>query len=132
MSAMAASTKSSENIEMDQDPKGNFTLSVSNQSAAIPEVDIAIEIDGRLAIEDTFTIGSGHNVVRYTFSLSRGEHRLTASSTNGKARYEGSFEIEDTHWATMTYRFQPETAGGGGSESRSLTFEISDTPIRFK
>ena len=132
VTVLAASTKNSKDIKIDPDPKGNFTLSVSNQSSAIPEVDISVEIDGCLAVSDSFSIGSGHNVVNYRFSLSRGNHTLTASTTKGQAQHEAKFEIEDRHWATITYWFHPEEENLGATESGSFHFEISDTPILFK
>jgi hypothetical protein len=132
VSVLAASTENTQEIELTQDPMGNFTLSVSNQSTAIPVVDISVMIDGRLAISDSFSIGSGHNVITYRFSLPKGKHELTALTSKGQTQQQATFSIQDKHWMTIIYWFHPEENSVESPGSGSLQFEISDSPIRFK
>jgi len=73
---------------LEQEEKGNFTLYVSNQSFAISPVDITIHIDGKKAVDSKFDVGNQHIWIGYSFSLSKGEHKLVAVSKKGDARFE--------------------------------------------
>lgn len=119
-----------------QDPNGNFTLYVSNQSFDENPVDITIHIDGKKAVERDFDVKgkrtAQHNWIKHRFSLSPGKHRITAKSKKGKASLEKEFEIEDKHWAVIDYWWYPTIRGGSGPTARKFTFMIQNSPIGFE
>jgi hypothetical protein len=117
---------------LEQDENGNLTLYVSNQSFAISPVDITIHIDGKKTVDRDFDVGSQHNWIGYSFSLSKGEHKLVAVSKKGGARFEGQFEIKDEHWAVIEYWYYPDTTGGAGPTPRKFSFNIQDKPMYFQ
>jgi hypothetical protein len=117
---------------LEQDENGNLTLYVSNQSFAISPVDITVHIDGKKAVDRKFDVGNQHIWIGYSFSLSKGEHKLVAVSKKGGARFEGQFEIKDEHWAVVNYWYYPDTTGGAGSTPRKFSFNIQDKPILFQ
>jgi len=124
-------TKPAEDL-LPQDPNGNLTLYVSNQSFAISPVDITIHIDGKKAVEGAFDVGDQHNWTGYTFRLSKGEHELVGVSERGGARITEQFQIEDEHWAVLDYWYYPKVTGGAGPTRRQFSFNIQDKPIYFQ
>ncbi|MCL4847743.1 MAG: hypothetical protein KJ066_14485 [Acidobacteria bacterium] len=93
---------------LDQDPDGNVTLRVSNQSFAVNPVDIAIAIDGEPLVRAELDVAgeqpAQHNWQTFRYRLPEGRHSLVASSTRGRARLETNFEVKDevvvaiAHW----------------------------------
>jgi hypothetical protein len=108
-----------------QDPNGNFTLYITNESTATVPVDIAISFDGVRAIQDQFGIPgerrTPRSYVTYTFQLSPGKHRLTATAANGRTSVSQEFDITGKHWAALTY----------GASPKSLRLIVKDSPIGF-
>ncbi len=123
---------SSDEDILEQDEKGIFTLYVSNQSFAISPVDITIHIDGKKAVDRKFDVGNQHIWIGYSFSLSKGEHKLVAVSKKGDARFEGQFEIKDKHWAAIEYWYDPNNTRGAGPTPKQFSFNIQDKPIYFQ
>jgi len=96
-----------------QDKNGNFVLTVSNQSFAIDPVDIKIYIDGKLALDQEFDVGTGirrqHNWQMFQFQLPDGIHKFRAESIRGQVSLEKQFEIKGKRWAVLDYWFYPDT-----------------------
>lgn len=114
---------------IDQNPGGNFVLYVSNQSFAIPRVDILILIDGRIAVKDTFDVGTQHNWIKHTFSLNPGKHTIRAVSIKGSAEMEREFEVKKKHWAVVNYWYYPPDHYD--PTPKCFSFHIDDKPMRF-
>lgn len=112
-----------------QDKDGNFTLYVSNQSIAMPLVDITVRIDGKLAVRDEFHVKGKrilqHNWIKHVFVLKPGKHTLFATTKKGKAVLERKFEVKDKHWAVIDYSYNRRTA------KKLLLFRIKDERIMF-
>lgn len=93
---------------LEQDPDGNVTLRVSNQSFVVNPVDIAIAIDGEPAVRAEFDVAgeqpAQHNWQTFRYRVPAGRHGLVASSTRGRARLETEFEVNGgivvaiAHW----------------------------------
>jgi hypothetical protein len=107
-----------------EDEHGNFTLYVSNQSFDIAEVDIRIEIDGLVAVDDTFAVENQHNWVEFVFDLPKGEHVIEAMTERGGARLSRHFTVTKQHWAVVDYWYYP-------GEPKHFSFSVSDEPIGF-
>lgn len=110
---------------LQQSQTGNFILYVSNQSFAITPVDITIMIDGKNAVAADFVVGNQHKWIKYTFHLDPGEHKLIATSNKGSAKIEKMFEINDKHWAVVSFWFSKKDIYG------HFSFSIQDSPIGF-
>jgi hypothetical protein len=109
-----------------------FTLLVSNQSSALPQVDIQVRIDERLVVDDTFTLGSGHTVKRYELQLPRGAHELRATAHRGAATYAGSIEVQAELWGALLFWRSPKGAAASTEQAPAFTFQLQDSPIRFR
>lgn len=107
-----------------QNPKGNFVLTVSNQSFAISPVDITILINGKIAISSDFEVGDQHHYVRHVYEIAPGKHKLIAFSRKGEAIIETEFEIsEKRHWGELDFWYYPKQA-----EKKYFEFQSGDTP----
>jgi hypothetical protein len=111
-----------------QDKNGNFVLRVSNQSFAIDPVDIKIYIDGKLAIDQEFDVGTGvrrqHNWLMFQFQLPEGIHKFRAESIRGQASVEEQFEVKGKRWAVLDYWFYPDTHDE--PVAKHFSFGVSD------
>jgi hypothetical protein len=61
----------------------NFTLFVSNQSFAVTPAEISVYLDGELAVEGDFEVGSQHTWLDFDFRLAPGAHELKSVTKNG-------------------------------------------------
>lgn len=95
--------------ELKATPAGNFVLYVSDQSFALPQVDITIRIDGKLAVSDRFAVGNEHNWKQYQFALDPGMHHLTALSRDGRARITSTFRVKEELNGVVDYWYSPGT-----------------------
>lgn len=115
--------------ELKQDEKSNFALHVSNQSFAIDPVDIKIFIDGKVAVDKDFSVGSQHTYISYRFLLSNGVHKIKIESQKGSAVYENSFNITDAHRGIVEYWYYPEK-GNNPPTSKHFIFSFGeDKPL---
>ena len=112
------------------DPNGSFTLYVSNQSFAISQVDIQVEIDGEVVVREYFDVADQHNWKAFKLSLSAGQHLLKASSVKGNADLSREFYVTDEHWAVVGYWYYPKSHYN--PTPKKFTFNIQDTPILFQ
>ncbi len=101
---------------------GNFVLYVSNQSFEIPDVDIRVEIDGRVAVDEEFDVKDQHNWVEFRFLLPKGRHALKAVSKTGEAEGSWRFTVTSKQWAVVNYWYYP-------GERKRFSFDVSDEPI---
>ena len=111
------------------DSHGNVVLYVTNQSIALPRVDIAIEIDGQPVLDQYFSVGFQHNFKRFILRLAPGRHVLTARSVKGKASLKKAFVVTGKHWVAVSYWYY--TKAQGTPMPRQLNFRIQDQPMRF-
>jgi serpin B len=115
--------------QLPQDKNGNFTLYVSNQSFAVDPVDIKVYIDGKVATDQNFDVGTGkrrqHNWQTFQFQLADGAHRLRVESKKGQASLEEQFEVKGKRWAILNYWSSPDTP-------KKFSFTVSDNPIYFQ
>jgi hypothetical protein len=112
------------------DPR--FTLLVSNQSSALPQIDIQVQIDGRPVVDETFALGSGHTVKRYELQLARGAHELRATAHRGAASYEGSIHMQAELWGALLFWRSPKEGSTASEQPPAFTFQLQDSPIRFR
>lgn len=111
------------------DPHGNVVLYVTNQSIALPRVDIAIEVDGQPVLDQNFNVGWQHNFEKFVLRLAPGRHVLTARSIKGKASLRKSFSVTGKHWVVVSYWYY--TKAQGTPLPRQLNFRIQDQPMMF-
>ena len=110
---------------LEQAANGKFTLYVSNQSFERKNVDIAVVIDGRLAVDGDFAVGDQHNWSEFRFDLENGKHTLHVESLEGDAKLEKRFDVKGKRWAVVDY-----WCCNDASEPR-FTFEVSAQPLAF-
>jgi hypothetical protein len=110
---------------LEQAENGNFTLYVSNQSFERDNVDIAILIDGRPAVDDDFDVGNQHNWIEFRFELADGEHTLRVDSLGGDAVLEKRFEVKGKRWAVVDYWCCNDP------REPKFTFRVSAQPLAF-
>lgn len=91
------------------DPKGAFTLFVSNQSFAVDPVDIRVEIDGGLVVSDYFRVGTQHAFVPFQMKLTRGRHEIRIWSEKGKAELTQQFELKDHDIGVVEFWYHPDS-----------------------
>ena len=72
--------------------RANLVLWISNQGPAIPEVDITVWIDGRLASDGRHEVGVQHNYETLYLRLEPGAHALRARSRSGGAEIRREFD----------------------------------------
>jgi hypothetical protein len=109
-----------------------FTLLVSNQSSALPSVEIQVRIDGRQVVNDSFALGSGHTAKRYELRLAEGRHELRATAQGGNAAYEGSIDMQGELWGALLFWRSPMGSSGDKEQQPAFTFDLQDTPIRLR
>lgn len=112
------------------DPKGQFTLYVSNQSFALSPVDIEIRVNGEVVVHDYFDVKNQHNWKQFTLALPPGPYTLNVSSRRGGAELTKDFVVKDKHWAVVDYWYYPRSHYM--PTPRKLTFSMRDEPIYFK
>jgi hypothetical protein len=110
---------------LEQAENGNFTLYVSNQSFERDNVDIAVVIDGRPAVDGEFAVGNQHNWIEFRFALDDGEHALRVDSLDGDAILEERFKVKGKRWAVVDY-----WCCNDASEPK-FTFLVSAQPLAF-
>lgn len=106
----------------------NFVLYVSNQSFEIDPVDIDIEVDGELAVEGDFLVGSQHTWHMFEFELAPGPHTLRAVTRAGDSRLSETIEVTaETRYAVVNFWYY------GGHEPYGPTFSLNlfDDPPAF-
>jgi hypothetical protein len=102
---------------------------VSNQSFAVDPVDIAVSIDGRLAVSATFGVEGQHTWVEHRFRLAAGRHRVRAVSQRGGAVLERTFAVGERAWAVLEYRYDPGT--GDARDARRFDWRLAEQPVAF-
>ncbi|MBD3267834.1 hypothetical protein GF373_14290 [bacterium] len=110
------------------DEHGNFTLFVSNQSAAITPVDITIHIDGEMVVNDYFPVKNYHFRKKYKLDLPAGSHVIHAKTLRGGVEMEKEFHVEGKRWALVGYSYAKHTRH---PYPRNLSFTIQNEPILF-
>lgn len=107
----------------------NFELVVLNASPELRAVDIQVQLDGRPAVDETFS-SEGNPLVqgipphrRFQFKLAPGPHTLKATSRAGGATLERRFEVTDRHWALLGYAYGTPHAFAWQLQSTPLLFE---------
>jgi hypothetical protein len=113
------------------DPNGNFHLYVSDQSFNISPVDIKVFIDGDLVVNGSFDVGSQHNYRAFVLRLSPGGHKIVAESSEGHARLERTFEVNDKLWAALAYWSSKKSKGGVESYMGHFSVDVKKEPIYF-
>jgi hypothetical protein len=110
----------------------NFVLYVSNQSFDIDPVDIEVRIDGNLAVEGDFLVGSQHSWHQFPFALPPGSHGLSAETAAGDVALSDIFEVASSaRYAVLDFWYYPP---GSGSEVTPPQFSLyySDEPPQFQ
>lgn len=113
-------------------PNGNVHLYVSDQSFAISPVDIKVFIDGDLVVNEKFEVGSQHSWQTFMLKLSPGRHKVFAESSNGHAKLEQTFEVNDKSWAALAYSFYPKPEGGVEPRPGHFSFVVNEEPMYFQ
>lgn len=109
--------------ELRQSQSCNFCLRVSNQSVELRYVNIQVFVDDKLAIDDNFQVGSGHNFPRYNFKLPEGKHNIKVRTRNGNAVFDGQFDVSRKLDAFITYSAK-KSGGYFGQIEGKFRFEI--------
>ncbi len=113
-----------------ENPKGNITLSISNQSYDIGNVDIKVMIDSMLVVDDKFKVRDQHNWYLYGFSLSKGRHVFEAVTNKGRASIKKVIEIDTTLHACLNF-WHKKDKSGDTLLNRKLMLELSNRPFVF-
>jgi len=110
---------------VDPPKPGSVTLTVSNQSFELTQVDITVLLDGNVVVDDNFEVGDQHNFVEYRFELPRGSHTLRAVSSGAGVAREEQIDITGEHWAYIGFLSRT------GAAPRSFEFAFQGEPIYF-
>lgn len=98
-----------------------FTLFVSNQSLDRSLVDIAVSIDGQLAVSGDFSVFSGgegcgglpqHNWYAFKFALPAGAHQIDVATANGNASFNTGLTVDPNHFGVLNYWWDATTDEG--------------------
>ena len=112
------------------DPKGAFTLVLSNQSYAISQVDIRVEIDGELVVNDDVKVEGQHSCISFKLNLPEGKHHIRIWSEKGAAELATDFEVnKNIDTALVMYWYYPESHRN--PTPRSFTFSASKGPLKL-
>jgi hypothetical protein len=117
-----------------------FTLYVSNQSLDRGLVDIAVSIDGQLAVSGDFNVFSGHdggecggppiaqhNWYEFKFALPAGAHQIDVASANGTATFNTGLAVDPNHFGVLDYWYDATT-----DEPAHFSWLASADPIGFE
>jgi hypothetical protein len=104
---------------------GSFTLYVSNQSFERPEIDIRVEIDGKVVASDEFPVENQHNWIEFRLPLRPGSHVIRASTERGDATLEHTFRVQGKRWAVLDYWCCDD------AQDPRFTFEVFRRPVAF-
>lgn len=85
-------------------------LDVSNQSLAIPQVRLVIELDGRVIIDDVFAVEGQHTYVRHDLHLDARSHEIVVTATDHDADRHETFDLEGELWALIAFWLGEEDA----------------------
>ena len=107
----------------------NSHLYVTNQSFAIPVVDIEIKIDGKVVASEDFAVGLQHTWKEIPLALSDGKHSIAVRSKKGKAKLKKKFVVKGSHWALLSFWYYPKTHYE--PTPRHFIFRIQDEPVIF-
>lgn len=102
-----------------------FHLWVSNQSFDIDPVDIAVFIDDRQVVCDSFDVEGQHNWILFDVELDPGTHTLRALGHDGQIELTETIDVSEERWAVLEFWFYPE------EEPERFTFSIHDRPVGF-
>jgi hypothetical protein len=91
------------------DPKGDFTLVVTNQSFAIDPVDVRVEIDGELVVSDYFRVGSQHTFVPFQLALGKGTHKIRVWSERGATDLVQNFDLTTEDIGVIEFWYYPKS-----------------------
>ena len=112
-----------------ENPNGNFTLYVSNQSLDIEKVDIHIMIDGQPVVYEYFKVKNQHNRKKWVLKLPEGEHTIVAETSLGEINLKQQFDVKGKQWGVLNFWASEKTVQT--EEHPHFSFKISDTPIGF-
>ena len=114
--------------------QANFVLHVLNSSNASPNVDVQVYLDGELALNEFFEVGTNEvgitNHKTYYFKLNTGMHTIKAVSVKGEAIFETQFEIDEKKWAIIGYEYSPGPPPD--TPPKHFGFQIQNEPIQFQ
>jgi len=90
--------------------KIHVRVRVTNQSFAVSPVDIKILIDGKIIVNEDFSVGDQHLYKSFEVSLSEGKHDLSVSSKKGQANLDKQFVVTNKQrWIDIGYVYYPKT-----------------------
>lgn len=112
------------------DSNGNFSLWVSNQSFAVENVDISVEIDGKLVISEYFDVGTQHTFKEFKLALEPGSHQIHIRSTKGKAELSKTFEFKTGQNGVIDYWYSKKSKYGDPIPP-NFSFNIIDGAIQI-
>jgi hypothetical protein len=84
---------------------------VSNQSFAIPSVDLVVTVDGLVVADATFPVDDQHTAVPFELSLAPGQHELSVATGTGESGAGFTFVVDDPEWITV---FHSDDGQGNG------------------
>lgn len=85
-------------------------LDVSNQSYAIPDVRLVVELDGNVIIDDVFAVEDQHTYVRHDLHLDTGAHEIVVTAPDHDTDLREAFSLEDERWALIAFWLGEEDA----------------------
>ena len=109
-----------------------FTLYVSNQSFDLPLVDLAIELDRRLAVTGDFPVEGQHTWIPFDFDLAPGAHQLRVGSRAGGAMLDQTFDfdMDARRWGVLSFWYY--ASGSPEPTPQQLSFQVLDEPPAFE
>ncbi len=105
-------------------------LFVSNQSFAIPRIDLAVRIDGAVVVERILETGHQHTWHAFEIDLRPGRHRLDARTRTGRATLSSTFSMGRQAWGVLAFWYYPPAHYM--PTPRRLTFRLHGQPVLFE
>ena len=112
------------------DENEEFSLYVSNQSFAIKNVDISVEVDGELVISEYFNVGTQHTFKEFKLALKPDKHRIHAWSNKGEAETSSEFEVKEGDIGVLTYLYSRKSKHGDPLP-KQITFSVGKGPLQI-
>ncbi|HSK03153.1 MAG TPA: hypothetical protein VK932_18000 [Kofleriaceae bacterium] len=107
-----------------------FTLFVSNQSFDLPQVDIAVELDGQLAVSGDFLVEGQHTWIQFDFDLAPGSHQLRVKSEDAGVTLDEAFDMDARKWGVVNFWYHK--AGSPEPTPEQFSFDLFDEAPQFE
>jgi hypothetical protein len=94
-------------VIMEPDNSQQLHVFVSNQSAAMPVIDVEITVGERQVFHQELATGSQHSWKELTIALAPGKHSLAVSESKTQHRQTKTIIVERELWVVITFHAPP-------------------------